>query len=179
MKVHIIKPFDTEKKLGRAYNEAMRLLPDEDWACLCDLDTMFLTPDAGTILHEYAKIYDFAGMLTCFTNRIHPLQPDQLLDGTISQDANVSSHIEIAEKQKAHLYKVTVIDHIISGFLMMVSKRTWNETKFTETGKCLGVDNTFSANIRARNKDILRMDGLYVWHTYRLKNGITDKSHLQ
>jgi GT2 family glycosyltransferase len=61
---------------------------------------------------------------------------------------------------------------------MLVSKKTWNEIKFSESGKCLGVDNDFSANVLERGKKIYRMDSLYVFHAYRLKNGIKDKTHL-
>lgn len=178
MKVHIIKPYSIEKNLGKAYNEAMALIPDGDWACIMDYDTMLLTPDCGHVLHEYVMKYDFAGVFTCFTNRIHPLASNQLLDGQISDNVCMDYHIERAYNQKRMLFQVTPIERPISGFLMMISKQTWNECKFSETGKCLGVDNDFSANILERGKRILRMDGLYVWHTYRLKNGIKDKTHL-
>jgi len=178
MKVHILKPYDTDKNLGRAYNTAMSQLPEEDRACLCDLDTMFLTPDAGHILNEYVKMYDFAGMFTCYTNRIHPLAKDQLLDGIVNESTYVDYHIERAYNQKRELFKVTPITHEISGFLMVVSKQTWNRIKFSDSGKCLGVDNDYSARILINGMKILRMDGLYVWHTYRLKNGIKDKTHL-
>lgn len=178
MKVHIIKPYSIEKNLGKAYNEAMAMIPDGDWACLMDYDTMFLTPDCGQILSEYVVKYPSAGMFTCFTNRIHPLSQCQLLDGVISDNVCVDYHIERAYNQKRKLFQVSPIDHPISGFLMMISKQTWNDCKFSESGKCLGVDNDFSANILERSKNILRMDGLYVWHTYRLMNGIKDKTHL-
>lgn len=179
MKVHIIKPYSTEKNLGKAYNEAMRLLPDDDWGCLMDYDTMFLTPDCGEILHRYAHLYDFAGLFTCFTNRIHPLAKDQLLDGVLSDSTNIEYHIDRAYNQKRKLFQVTPIDHQISGFLMMISKKTWNDFKFFETGRCLGVDNDYSLRLLADEKKILRMDGLYIWHTYRLKNGINNKDHLK
>lgn len=179
MKVHIIKPYSVDKNLGQAYNDAMLLIPDGDWACLMDCDTMFLTPDCGKILHEYVNWNPTAGLFTCYTNRIHPLSGDQLLHGAISENTSIDYHTEIAYNQKRELFKVTPINHMISGFLMMISKKTWNEIKFSETGKCLGVDNDFSQRVLQSGKSILRMDGLYVWHTYRLKNGITDKTHLK
>jgi GT2 family glycosyltransferase len=178
MKVHIVKPYSLEKNLGKAYNEAMQLIPDGDWACLMDYDTMFLTPDCGQILHEYINWNPIVGIFTCFTNRIHPLANNQLLDGVVSDNVSIDYHIERAYNQKRLLFQATEIKHTISGFLMMISKSTWNECKFSETGKCLGVDNDFSANIIERGKKIMRMDGLYVFHTYRLKNGIKDKAHL-
>jgi GT2 family glycosyltransferase len=178
MTVHIVKPYAIDKNLGRAYNVAMRMIPDGDWACLMDCDTMFLTPDCGHILHEYVNWNPTAGLFTCLTNRIHPLAKDQLLHGVISDNTSIDYHTQLAYHQKHELFKVTTINHMISGFLMMVSKKTWSEKPFSEAGKCLGVDNDFSQNILARGKSVLRMDGLYVWHTYRLKNGIKDKTHL-
>lgn len=179
MKVHIVKPYSVEKNLGRAYNEAMRLIPDGDWACLMDYDTMFLTPDCGKILHEYVTWNPTAGIFTCFTNRIHPLAKSQLLHGVVSDNTSIDYHTDLAYNQKKDLFKTTIINHEISGFLMMISKKTWSEIKFNENGKCLGVDNDFSIRVLQARKSIHRMDGLYIWHTYRLKNGIADKSHLK
>ena len=176
--IHILKPFDTEKNLGRAYNKAMSTIPDGDWACLMDLDTMFLTPDAGIILNEYVNEYPKTGMFTCFANRIHPLSHHQLIGGKISENTNVEYHIELAYEQKLKTPKARVLNTLVSGFLMMISKETWNEIKFDESKKCLGVDNDYCAKLIQAKKSILRMDGLYVFHIYRLKNGINDKSHL-
>jgi GT2 family glycosyltransferase len=178
MKVHIVKPYSVEKNLGRAYNEAMKLIPDGDWACLMDYDTMFLTPDCGKILFEYAAHRPNTGIFTCFTNRIHPLAKSQLLNGVVSDNTDVEYHTYLAHAKLKDLYKTTLINHEISGFLMMISKKTWNDVKFSENGKCLGVDNDFSLRVLQSGKNILRMDGMYIWHTYRLKNGIKDKTHL-
>jgi len=179
MKVHIIKPYDLDKDLGKVYNEEMSRIPEGDWACLMDLDTMFLSPDAGHILHGYAEKYSHAGLLTCYTNRIHPKAPDQLLDGVVSENLLLDYHMERAYHQKRLLFNATPLNHEVSGFLMMVSKATWNEVKFKQGGKCLGVDNQYCWDLLAAKKSIYRMDALYVLHLYRLKNGITDKTHLK
>jgi GT2 family glycosyltransferase len=181
MKVHIVKPYSIEKNLGKAYNEAMALIPDGDWACLMDYDTMFLTPDCGQILHKHADFadhnYESNVLFTCLTNRIHPLACDQLYKGKVSEDTNILNHIKIAEELREDEYS-TRIYHPISGFLMMVSKSLWEKIKFSEDRKCLGVDNDFSQRVLDNDYYIARMDNLYVWHTYRLKNGIKDKTHL-
>lgn len=176
--IHILKPFRPDKNLGRAYNEAMQMIPDGEWACLCDLDTCFLSPDAGTVLHEYVKRFPDTGLFTCYTNRVHELAVEQLYAGRISDNLDMRHHHEIAEVQKKHLYSVTPIDHPISGYLMMVKKEVWKETKFMEGHGCLGVDNFFSAAILAKGLKILRMDGLYLWHSYRIMNGVRNKTHL-
>lgn len=177
MKVHILKPYSIEKKLGVAYNEEMSRLPEDDWACLMDYDTMFLTPDCGYILHEYAKLLPDAGLLTCYTNRIHPKADQQLLHG-VSDNFDAKFHAQLAYNQKRELFKFTELKREVSGFLMMVSKKTWNEIKFDEFHNCLAVDNEYCWALFNAGKKIYRMDGLYVFHLYR-PNDITDKSHLK
>lgn len=179
MQVLISSPYRPDKNLGKAYNDFMRLLPEDYWGCLTDIDVNFLTPDAGTILHEYTNRFPDAGILTCFTNRISPLSNMQLLGGTISDNPDNTIHIKLAEAQRDFLYEVTPIEKDISGFLMMVNKKTWNKHPFPELNKPLGVDTYYGRSIRAAGLQILRMDGLYVWHTYRLLNGINHKEHLK
>lgn len=179
MKVHIIEPFSISKNLGAEYNAAMRLIPDEDWVCLKDCDTMFLTPTAPRLLYEYVDHFPEAGLLTCYTNRVHRKATLQLLNGKVSYDTNIDNHIEIAKTLEQEIISATRIKVAISGFLMMISKKTWNEIKFDETGKCLGVDNAYSQKILEARKDILRMNSLYLFHSYRIGKEITDTSHLQ
>jgi GT2 family glycosyltransferase len=179
MKVHIIKPYSIDKDLGRAYNEAMSRIPDGDWACLMDYDTMFLTPDCGAILHGYAQQWPQNSLFTCYTNRLHESAKDQLLDGVVSENLMLDYHMERAYNQKHFLFQATPLKHEISGFLMMIKKETWNVVKFREGIGCLGVDNHYCWDLMKAGKLIYRMDGLYVLHLYRLKNGVKDKTHLR
>lgn len=175
--IHVKTPFALDKNLGRAYNKAFEDVGENDWVCLIDHDVLFLTPDAISIMHEYARSFPETGIFTCFTNRIHPLAIDQLLDGKVNENTCVKYHQERAYNQKRFGITVKEIKHVISGFLMMVSKRTWNEIKFSESGKCLGCDNEYSQRIIEAGKKIYRMESLYVWHSYRL-NDMKDKTHL-
>lgn len=174
--IHILTPYSNEKNLGKAYNESVSLLPDNSWACVTDYDVMFLTPDCGRILHDYAVKYPETGIFTCLTNRIHPMAKDQLLNG-VSDFTDILIHTKIAQSQREKLYQVKEIDHPISGFLMMFSKKTWVNHNFPEDRKCLGVDNVFSDSVLRSGLKICVMEGLYVWHSYRMEN-IKDKSHL-
>lgn len=179
MQVHILKPYLNSKDLGRAYNEAMAMLPEDTAACICDIDTCFLTPDAPSHIFEYVNQNPDAGILTCFTNRVSPLSKMQLLGSVVNENADMREHLQIAKEQTKFLYNTTEIDRDISGFLMVVSKKTWKQYPFPETGKALGIDTAFGRVIRAAGMKILRMDGLYIFHVYRLLNGIADKKHLQ
>ncbi len=77
----------------------------------------------------------------------------------------------------------TIIRGPVSGFLLVVPKSIWNKVKFRETNtfrpgepNLLGVDNNFTNDVRAHRIEVLRMDGILVWHTYRLLDG--SKTHL-
>lgn len=176
--VHIKIPYSQEKNLGKAYNDAMRLALPSQWICLMDYDVMLLTPDAGNILHKYAQIADKQSVLTCYTNRLSPAAKMQLLDGKVSDDSNIRNHILLAENQKKDLYKLDEIPVDISGFLMMINKELWDEMKFDDDLKCLGVDTDYSIKMRHTKRKIYRMSGLYAFHQYRITKDIKDKTHL-
>lgn len=184
MKVHIITPFAQDKNLGKCYNEAMRNIPDGDAACIKDIDVLFLTSDAGNIIHNYANgllngDIQQTGIITCYTNRIYPKGIYQLLSGKVSEETDIKTHIRLAEEQKKHLYEATELHKVVSGFLMIISKKVWNQIKFSELGKCLAVDHDYSKRILDAGKKIYRMDGLYVFHIYRMMQGITNTNHLK
>lgn len=49
-------PYSIEKRLGRAYNTFMVLLPQPmDFGCLSDGDTMFTTPDYGHLIQRVVE----------------------------------------------------------------------------------------------------------------------------
>jgi GT2 family glycosyltransferase len=179
MKVWLSTPYDLEKNLGKAYNEFMQLLPDDDWACLMDYDVQLLTPDAVRIIHTYVDLCPNAGILTCRTNRASTLSFMQLHQGVVNENPDITWHITLAERYKANqLYNISIIPRDISGFLMVISKKLWKEINFTEDKKCLGVDTEFNRRVRSAGHPIYLMDGLYCFHQYRIMNGIHNKKHL-
>ena len=173
MKVFDTCIYSTEKNLGKAYNEFIQMIPDDSCACLRDGDTTWLTPDYGFHLQEYVNRNPGA-ILTCWTNRIHK-SSGQLIPQESPSD--MKWHIEYAEKKKADLYKVTPLHTTVSGFCLVVPKSVWKDHKFSEVQpyedrkhlpNLLGVDNDFTNRVRAAGIPVLRMEGLYIWHTYRL-----------
>lgn len=171
-----IIPYRTDKDLGRAYNDIFR--PDNgDAVCFRDGDTLFLTPDYGNILDEYHRLYP-DDVLTCFTNRVSTLSKMQLLTGKPDDNPDITYHIKLAEEQKKELYKVTEINRDISGTLMIIPLKVLSRFPFKEGGQALGVDTEWNRRIRKAGIKILRCDGLYIFHIYRLTNGIGYKKHL-
>lgn len=169
------QPYREDKNLGKAYNEAFGLIGDDDYLLITDYDVLFLLPEQMTYIQEYSNRFP-ADLFVCYTNRIFAGGPQ--IYRSINEDADIRKHISIAKDCTKDLYNVTRIHENISGFLMLIPKRTWNEIKFTEDKKCLGVDTQFSQDLLKENRTILRMEGIYVWHTYRLENGIKNKTHL-
>ncbi len=178
--IHCVHPFRKDKNLGLAYNNAFRDCSNNSWLCLMDWDVLLLTHDAIRIMTALTEAYPETGIFTCWTNRLHAGAKDQLWKGQVSEDTDIRNHIDIAE-QAAHdfgLDPITPINHHISGMLMLISKKTWNEIRFAEDKKCLGVDNEYSDRILSAGKTIYRMNQIYVFHLYRMKQGVKDKTHL-
>lgn len=175
--IPVCTPYSTDKNLGRAYNRMIQALTSFGFVCVIDYDVMFLTPDAISLIEQYTKNFPDTGIFTCFTNRLHPLSDGQLYARICSENDSIRHHIDLAEKQKKDM-TVSEINHPIGGFLMVIRTKVWQEIKFNENKKCLGVDNDFSKRVLDAGYKILRMNGLYVWHSYRLVGGYRDKKHL-
>lgn len=190
-----ITPYSTKKNLGKAYNEVMSLAPDNSHVCLRDGDTCWLTPDYGVHIAEYVRLYPNA-VLTCWTNRIHEKAEQQAIHEVtayvgewlsigVRNCTDMGSQIEVAKNYQKHLYQVTPLHGFVSGFCMIVPKSVWLDHKFAEKQvyedrgphNLLGVDNDFTNRVRAAGIPVLRMDGIYIWHTYRLLDN--SKKHLE
>lgn len=182
-------PYRADKNLGKAYNEVFEKLPNESALCIRDYDTLWLTHDYNKHLDEYHRMHPNA-VLTCFTNRVSPLSVPQLLSGRVDQSRDIALHIRQAEKLRkkylepptpfgSAIYMATEITRDISGMMMVIPRSVWLQYPFPEDKLCLGVDTFWGREIRAAGIKILRMDGLYLWHSYRLLNGIHDKQHLK
>lgn len=177
--VHPITPYREDKNLGLAYNNAMQHIPSGDWACITDWDVLFLLPETIAHLNEYTRLFPDTGIFTCYGSRTHHINTGfQGLPSGPSDDRDMLNHINIAKKHTEQLYTVAQIDRFISGFLMMIKKETWGKYKFVDNMKCLDVDNIYSNKILQNGLTIQRMNGIYVWHTYRLGKDIKDTSHL-
>lgn len=155
----------------------MRLIPEGDSACIMDYDVQLLTPDAGSIITRYAAEHPDK-VLTCYTNRIHPLNVEQLLIGKVDDNPNMSQHLIRAKNLSNKPHTATLVKDHLSGFLFVLPKSIWEKCPFPENGQCLGVDTEWFKALGRVGVQVLRMDRIYVWHTYRLLNGIRDKQHL-
>lgn len=182
MQIHYFKPFNLNKNIGKAYNEAMSLLSEgNDWGCLLDGDTMFLTSNYGKQISDIIENYKEnknIGILTCLTNRIG--NPYQRYNGIINEDPNIKNHIKIALKlQKEKYLDLLEIPRTISGHMMLIPKWVWEEAGGFDEEGILQIDNKFSKKILLMGKKIYLMQGIYIFHNYRLLQGKKDKTHLK
>lgn len=173
-------PYSYNKNVGDAYNREFETVGDGDWVCLTDADAMFLTPDyghqIGYTITQCNKIYDNY-ILTCYTNRVgckfqrHP-------QVGLFDEKDLTKHRILANTlHKKNFAKVTELEAPISGMCMIIPKKIWDEIKFENEG-ILGVDHKFSNTVLERGYKILRMDGLYILHYYRMNEGRKFTGHL-
>lgn len=185
--IYYFKPFSTDKNLGACYNKYMSLINDDDTAVLLDGDTCFLTPDYGMVIAEYVAAYPDA-VLTCWTNRINEKAEQQYDPLAVRGVADMRFHLQMAkELQIAPVEPAIALHGFVSGFMLVVPKKVWlavggfaEKQVYEDRGphNLLGVDNDFTNRVRKAGVQVLRMNRIYIWHTYRLLQGDNNKSHL-
>lgn len=167
-------PFSLVKDLGKAYNEAMAKVTD-DYCILMDYDAMILTPNTLPLVDKYVKAYPDAALLTGWASRSNPASAQHY---PYMNRGNVIEAMRIAEKLERRPMKVREIKKNLTGFFMVVKRSTWEKYKFKEGIGCLGVDTDYWKQLIAGGEKILLMETVFVWHSYRIKNGISCKKHL-
>lgn len=177
MKIHYLQPYAPDKNLGKAYNEAAKLVPDEDWICFTDADAMFLQFDYGHKLLQVIEEHPGPALFTCLTNRIK--NQAQLYGDNMSAKGDIRYHRRLANViWDKHGTKVKQLPAMgLSGFMILFPKKIWNEVKFHEKGM-LKVDNLFSRTVHRGGYPLYVMKGIYMFHYYRLLEGDNYKKHL-
>lgn len=181
MNIYYQTPYSTSKILGRAYNQACSIIPnDEDWIAFIDGDVCFLNSNWGHIIEQSIKDHPEYQLFTCYASRIK--NPQQQYNG-ISENPNIVNHYDIAQRNaQVNKGKVKELRKLISGHVMIFQKWLWKEIPFqehTKRGTILGVDNAFSSQVLKRGYKIGLIEDLYVFHYYRLKHGVNYIQHLK
>jgi len=177
--LYFLTPYSLDGNLGKAYNKCMELLPnDDDWACLTDGDILFLDNTYGQHIQECITRYPDTQLFTCVTNRVG--KKKQLHQGHFSDVSDIKVHRRLAISLKKELSTDSaIIKAPLSGYLLVIQKKTWKKLRFTETKKQLGVDDDFTKRLQANGGKMRIMMGLYVFHYYRLLEGKNHKQHLK
>ena len=130
--IHYLTPGRADKDIGKAYNDACSLIPDGDWICIRDQDSLFW-PETSlkqieTIVKTYGKTYSLFGAMTNRLNsegqRPYPEDFDNL---------DILHHKKIADELAVENWgKIKEYNKPIAGLFMVFPKILWNEVKFTE-----------------------------------------------
>lgn len=179
MTVHYISPYSTDKNFGKAINDACSIVPDSDYICLRDGDSMFLTSSWGAQIEETIKRHGRKySLICCLTNRLG--RPIQRYKGEFSTNTDIMHHYSIAEElEREHWAEVEdiTVKRRVAGMFMLFPKTLWNSIKFEEN--TAQFDDRFSNAVVRKGKKLGLMKGLYVFHFYRLNKNPRDTSHLK
>lgn len=156
-------PFALDRNLGRAYNEAMALLPDDAWACFLDHDMMLTTREWYRQLVEAITFLPEAGAFTAVTNRI--AAPWQQVGDPDNHD--IAWHRRFgAERLKVRTLLDISQTKGFGGVLMCLSKRVWLEVGGFADG-LLCVDHSLHFGLQRIGRKAWLIEGLYTYHWRR------------
>lgn len=182
--VHHITPGRADKNIGNAINDIVKLLPEQDWICLRDIDTIPLYHEK--FFEQCENIansgsYDLVG---CITNRLGLER--QLYKRQFSDESDILEHRKIAiELYNSFGSSVSTVHSGIAGLMMLFSKDLWNRVGGFEEGYIVHpngkfFDSEFCMKARAKGAKLGVADGIYLFHFYRFgeKNPTKSAKHL-
>jgi len=177
MKIHFIVPWSTEKNIGRAYNESMEIVSENDWVCFIDGDAINTTTYFGLNIEKVINENSNYSLFTCYTNRV--IRKYQIPECDWKNN-NIEYHRQIGhnlwDKNGTLVMDITNLKPL-SGVMILISKKTWKSIgKFTEN-RMLGIDNDIHKKVRQNGLRVGLMKGIYLYHWYRNGN-INNKEHL-
>jgi GT2 family glycosyltransferase len=154
-------PYSPDANLGQHYNETMKSSAS-DWTVFVDHDVFLANPHWHHILSTVIRENPKAGLITCWTNRIgralqrHPKAP---------KGDDVRHHRGFAKALfERHGFAVSKISSC-SGMIMCIRREAWEHVGGCKNG-FFDVDSDLSRKIAASPYQVLRANGLYVYHLY-------------
>jgi hypothetical protein len=171
--VHHITPGRSDKNIGRAINEIVKALPDNDWICLRDIDTL---PMYHEKIYQQCEQIAQAGefdLVGCMTNRLGLHY--QLVGGRKSNDSDILNHRKIGvDLYKEHGNDIMAIQQVIGGLFMLFPKSTWKTVGgFPEGGIQIQghfFDYHFCKKVMQKRLRIGIAKGIYLFHYYRFEH---------
>lgn len=167
--IHYISPFRRDKNIGLAINDAVKTLMSrgEDWIVLTDHDTLFLLPDTKLHIEEILGKTE-CDILGCKTNRVGV--PEQLLQGAFLDFDGIREHIRIArDVWEGYGDQIRSTNGPVAAFMLCFRVRTWLKLSGFDEG-VLNFDTLFAHKARLMGFKTGIMQGIYVWHSYRLES---------
>lgn len=168
--VHHLTPGRSDLNFGKAINDMIEFLPDDDWICLRDIDTL---PLHHRVFFKQCEDIANSGewdLVSCKTNRIGVVH--QLHENKLSDNFDIKHHLQIARERFDH-YGSTVKEScgLVAGVMMLFSKQTWEDVgRFKEGGVQVDgsfLDYIFSKKVQELGGKIGVANGIYLFHIYR------------
>lgn len=171
-------PWNSEKFIGKSYNQFMNLIGSNDWCCFLDGDAVHTSSFFGKRIEEVIENNPKYSLFTCYTNRIGC--PYQIAPNVNKNNNDQSYHRNFGENLwnsfGSEVVEITN-NQLLSGVLILIKKSAWESVGgFKEVGM-LGVDNDIHVKFQKSGLKVGLMKGIYVQHWYRGGN-INDKKHL-
>lgn len=154
-------PWDDDANLGRAYNEAMALLPDDAWAIFKDHDAM---PTTGQWHRQFAEAIAHvpdAGAIVATTNRI---ASDWQRRGDPKTN-DIAWHRKYGAERASIRTLLDISDTKgFGGVMFAVSKRAWSECGGFAEGALGCTDHSLHFRLQKISRKVWLHDGIYVFH---------------
>jgi GT2 family glycosyltransferase len=174
---HVI-PWNSDKNIGKSYNETMSLVRSNDWVCFIDGDSVHTSHFFGSRIEEVIESNPSYSLFTCYTNRIgcgYQIAPK--VDG---KNNDQKYHRDFGENLW-NQYKTEVMDITksgpLSGVMILIRKSEWERVGGFKEEKMLSVDNDIHDKFTKAGLKVGLMKGLYLQHWYR-GGDPSDKKHL-
>lgn len=165
MTIHPMIPFALDRNLGAAYNRAMELIGEDDWACFIDHDAMLTTREWYRQIHEAVLFRPQAGAFVAVTNRIDAVWQRAGESDRENHDIGYHTAIGLERLKRRTLLDITETKGF-GGVCFTVSKRGWREAGGFADG-LLCVDHSIHFGLRRAGRRIYLLEGLYVYHRRR------------
>lgn len=169
MRIFHVIPWNSDKNIGKSYNEVMSMVDLNDWVCFIDGDAVHTSHFFGNRIEDVVNANPEYMLFTCMTNRVNcPYQIAPNVDtGTNDQqyhrlfgeqiwDLNSTNVVDITDKKSPW----------ISGVLMLIQKKNWELVGGFKEDKMLTIDGDMHRRIASVGK-VGVMSGIYVQHWYR------------
>lgn len=181
MQIFKFQPFSTTKELGKEYNAHCTLVPDpEDWILILDHDAQIMVPEAYQVIENAITKYPGTAIFSALTNRVG--YPQQCYVGQISDNDSYLHHRAIAAHMAEKFKDGTCQEAFtVAGFLLLFKKSFWLKNPFQEniiSPEGLYFDKAFCMYAKNNGMKIRIINGVYVFHAYRIHKDRYDKSHL-
>lgn len=158
-------PFALDRNLGRAYNEAMALLPEDAWAVFLDHDMMLTTREWYRQIAEAIAFKPDAGTFVAVTNRIDAVW--QRAQETDRDNHDIGYHTKIGlDRLKVRTLLDITDTKGFGGVCFALSKAAWRDAGGFANG-LLCVDHSIHFGLQRAGRRVYLLEGLYVYHRRR------------